>query len=180
MYISMDFADPSKNIAQFGLREGDIVADLGAGSGYYSMAAARAVGSTGRVYAVEVQKEILNRVASHAEEEGFGNVEIIWGDIEEEGGTKLKDEFVDVVILSNVLFQIEDRNGLSNETNRILKPKGRVLIIDWDGSYNNLGPEPRAVYSAHDARALFENKGYIFESDIKAGAHHYGFSMSKI
>lgn len=176
----MDFADPVKNIAQFGLKEGGVVADLGAGSGHYTLAASEKVGSTGVVYAVDVQKELLDRVVIRAKEEGAGNIEIVWGDIEEMGGSRLKDGSVDAVIISNTLFQVEDKKGLAAEADRILKNKGRVLVIDWDGSYDNLGPTEEAVYKASDARALFENKGYIFESDINAGAYHYGFSMSKV
>lgn len=175
----MDFADPTGNIAQFGLGEGKWIADLGAGSGHYTMAAAKAVGSTGRVYAVEIQKDLLPRVKNLASEEGLGNVEVLWGDIEVQNGTKLRDESVDVVILSNILFQLDDKKGCAEETKRILKPKGRVLIVDWDGSYGGLGPTEETVYSAADARALFENLGFVFEGDIRAGAHHYGFSMSK-
>ena len=177
--VHMDFADPERNIAQFGLREGKYVADLGAGSGFYALAAARAVGNTGKVFAVEVQKDLVQRVRDDAAREGLGNVDVTWGDIEEREGTKLKDELVDVVILSNILFQVEDKEGLANEVERILKSKGRVLIVDWDDSYGGLGPAPEAVYGADKARSLFENRGYVFESDIQAGAHHYGFSMTK-
>jgi len=176
----MDFADPAGNISQFGIGEGKYVADLGAGSGHYSIAAAKAVGSTGRVYAVEVQKDLLERVKSLATQEGLGNVEVLWGDIEVSGGTKLRDRSVDIAILSNILFQLEDKPGCAKEVSRILKPKGRVLIVDWDGSYGGLGPSQESVYKAADARALFENLGYVYESEIKAGEHHYGFSMSKV
>lgn len=176
----MDFADPAGNISQFGIGEGKYVADLGAGSGHYSIAAAKAVGNTGRVYAVEVQKDLLERIKSLATEEGLGNIEMLWGDIEIMGGTKLRDQSVDIVILSNILFQLEDKQGCAKEVGRILKSKGRVLVVDWDGSYGGLGPTEESVYKASDARALFENLGYVYESDIQAGGHHYGFSMSKV
>ena len=176
----MDFADPGNNLAQFGLGEGKYVADLGAGSGHYAIAAAKAVGSTGKVYAVEVQKDLLERIKELSRQEGVGNIEVLWGDIEILGGTKLKDRSVDIVILSNILFQVEDKNGCAKEANRILRAKGRVLIVDWDGSYGGLGPEEGAVYPASQARKLFEDLGFVYESEIRAGAHHYGFSMSKV
>lgn len=176
----MEFSDPAKNIAQFGVQEGAVVADLGAGSGYYAIAAAKASGSTGVVYAIEVQKDLLSRVKAEADQEGVGNLEIIWGDIEENEGTKLQTGVADIVLLCNVLFQVENPQGLANEADRVLKSKGRVLIVDWDGSYNNLGPDEESVFPARQARKLFEEKGYVFEHDIKAGAHHYGFSMAKI
>lgn len=176
----MDFADPSANLAQFGLKEGGIVVDMGAGSGHYSFAASRLVGTTGHVYAVDVQKELLERLKKHAREEGLGNIEVVWGDIERARGVPLRDGIADVVILSNVLFQVEDKRGLALEASRLIKGKGRIFIVDWDGSYNNLGPAEEMVFPAKDARALFENMGYTYEHEIEAGQHHYGFSMGKL
>lgn len=175
-----EFADPRRNIAQFMLRKGDMVADLGAGLGHYTFASAHAVGEKGRVYAVEVQKELMQQVKREASKEGFHNVEVLWGDIEMLGGTKLRDNMLDVVILSNILFQVEDKQGLIDETKRILKPGGRILIVDWTDSHGGVGPEQSAVITAQDARGLFEKNGFVYESSIEAGSHHYGFSMSKI
>ena len=67
------------------------VADLGAGSGHYTLAAAKKVGESGRVYAIEVQKDLLTRIKNLAQTEHINNVEVIWGDVENRGGTKLKD-----------------------------------------------------------------------------------------
>lgn len=176
----MDFSDPEKNIRQFKLQEGNYVADLGAGSGFYSIETARIVGDRGRVYAVEVQKELVQSVKNKAISEHLHNVEVVWGDIEEIEGTKLKEGSVDAVILSNIIFQIEDKQGLINETKRILKKNGRLLIIDWTDSHGGLGPENSAVFPMTEARSLFEQNGFVFEDKINAGAHHYGFTMNKI
>jgi len=176
----MEFANPEKNLKQFGLIEGQIVADLGAGAGSYAISAASMVGNSGKVYAVEVQKDLVTRVQSEVNELGLSNLEVRWGDIETLGGTKLRDNSVDVVLLSNILFQVEDGEGLANEVARILRPGGRMLIVDWDGSYDGLGPSEEAIIPELEARRFFENKGYVFEASIKAGTHHYGFSMAKV
>lgn len=173
------FADPEKNIKQFDLREGQQVADLGAGSGALSMAAARAVGEGGKVYALEVQRELLGRIKSEAERNHLSNIEIIWADVEKIGGTKLRDTAVDAAIVSNLLFQIEDKESFVKEIKRVLKPGGRVLIVDWSDSFGGLGPAPSAVVPPEKARALFEGAGLKFESVIDAGAHHYGIIMMK-
>ena len=62
----MTFSDPQKNIQQFGLIEGMKVADLGAGSAAYTLATAKQVGNSGRVYAVEVQKELISNIKNSA------------------------------------------------------------------------------------------------------------------
>jgi len=175
----MDFAAPRQNVAQFELREGMAVADLGAGSGHYTLAAAKKVGESGRVYAVEVQKDLLARIKSLAQAEHIRNVEVIWGDVEERGGVKLKDGSVDAVIISNILFQAENKKGLIEEALRILKSGGRALVIDWIESYGGMGPSPDDIVSSDEARQLCEEGGFIFEKEFSAGAHHYGFIVKK-
>ncbi|MBU1557795.1 methyltransferase domain-containing protein [Patescibacteria group bacterium] len=175
----MAFIDPKNNIAQFGLNQGMKVADLGSGSGFYVMESSKAVGNDGRVYAVDVQKELLERIKASASLEGLSNIEIIWGDIEKLGGTRLADFSVDAVILSNTLFQVEEKENLINEMKRILRPKGRALIVDWTASFGGLGPAPESVFTEHQAKDLFQKNGFVLDKDISAGEHHYGFVVRK-
>ncbi len=171
----MAFSDPKNNIRQLGLYEGQIVADLGAGIGAYSIEAAKEVGESGRVYAVEVQKELLANIKNTAHQEGVSNIEVIWGDIERNGKTKIKDNIIDAVVASNILFQVEDTSGFIKEIKRILKHNGKVLVIDWKESFNGTGPNPDHVVSYEDARSLFEDNGFVFIKNISAGDNHYGF-----
>lgn len=173
------FTNPEDNIKALGIYEGMIIADLGAGTGAYTLPLAEKVGETGRVYAVEVQKDFLTNIKNEATARGLKNIELLWGDIERLGGTKIKDEGVDAVVVSNVLFQAEDKPGLFRETRRILKIGGKLLLIDWSDSFNNLGPSPAMVTTKEQARALCEAEGFVFKSEISAGEHHYGFIMLK-
>jgi len=175
----MAFANPTSNLAQFGLAAGLTVADLGAGSGFYTLAAARAVGSTGKVYAIEVQKDLLDKVKKEATREGLHNVEVVWGDIEKHAGTHLRDESIDRAIISNVLFQAQDKEDLVAEAKRILKQNGKALVIDWSDSADISGPDPKHLVQVPAARAFFEKKGFTIEGSIQAGAHHYGFIAIK-
>lgn len=176
---SIDFAAPEQNIAQFGLGEGMSVADLGAGSGHYTLAAAKKVGESGHVYAIEVQKDLLTRIKNLAKTERAHNVEVIWGDVETKGGTKLKDDSLDAVIISNILFQVESKAGLIEEAFRILKPKGRALIIDWSDSYGGMGPQADDIVSPEQARRVCEEVGFSFEKELSVGANHFGFIVKK-
>lgn len=172
------FSAPESNIAQLGLREGDHVADLGAGVGFYAAAAGQAVGTSGMVYAVEVQKDLLDRLDKDVKAKGVHNVKVVWGDIEHPGGTRLREDSIDVVLVCNILFQIHDRAGFMAEVKRILKPGGRVLVIDWFESFGNLGPAPDAVVTVDVAKKLFSDHGFGEPKDIKAGEHHYGFVVT--
>ena len=168
------FTNPEQNILSLGLIEGMRVADFGAGTGFYSKAASGKVGYTGKVYAVEVQKDLVKKLEADIKQWGYTNIECIWGDIERKGGTKIADRSMDAVIVSNVLFQAEDKIGLIDETKRVLKKKGKVLLIDWSGSFGGMGPTEDHVVTENKARELFEKRGFVFERNISAGAQHYG------
>lgn len=107
------FSAPEKNIEQLNLQPNQIVADFGAGSGAYTIAAAKAMNGTGNVYAIDVQKDLLTRLENTCKEAHVSNASFVWGNLEQVGGTKLRDQSVDVAILSNVLFQTPDKGGLS-------------------------------------------------------------------
>jgi ubiquinone/menaquinone biosynthesis C-methylase UbiE len=173
------FSDPQKNIDQLDLHLGQVVADFGAGSGFYALAAALKVGESGRVYAVDIQKDLLVRIKNEARRRNLGNVEVIWGDIEKANGTRLKDGSTDWIILSNILFQIKEKQVCATEAVRILRPGGRVLIVDWTDSFGGLGPEQEAVISKDEAATLFSNIGLSVEKEVKAGEHHFGIIMIK-
>ncbi len=169
------FTDPVKNLRAFGLREDNIVADLGAGTGYYTVAAGALV-PRGKVYAVELQKDFLDTVKNRVLEARLNNVEIILGDVEKLGGTKIGDEIVDAVIASNILFQVEDKEKFIEEVKRILKSSGRVLLIDWSEK-SMMGSA--AIVPKDKAREMFEKKGFRVDREIDAGAHHYRMILRK-
>ena len=169
------FADPVKILKQFDLREHMIVADLGAGTGFYSIAAGHIL-TNGKVYAIEVNKDYLTTIANKIKESHLKNVDIILGDIEKKGGTKLSEGVVDAVIASNVLFQVEDKQGFIDETKRILKAKGKVLVVDHDSDVLS-GRNKSRFMDKDKARSMFEEQGFIFERYIDAGEHHYGMIL---
>lgn len=169
----MNFSDPKQNVLQLGLRSGMKVADLGSGVGHHALAAASIVGGEGRVYAVDIQEEVLKHLASSAVSAGLKNIETVWGNIEKLGGTTLKDHSMDAVVLSNTLFQLDDHKGAVAEIKRILKPGGRLLVIDWAGSYDGMGPRPENIVPEHTALELFITNGLHKVKDFRSGPHHY-------
>jgi len=173
------FTHPTENLASFGLHPGMRIADFGSGSGFYTIAAAKQIGETGSVFAVDVQKELLAKIKNDAQKENISNIEYIWGDIEEKGGSRLGDGVVDVVFLSNTLFQIEDKDAVLREAYRVLKQKGRLLVIDWTDSFGGLGPEASAVIDAATAKDMCEKAGFVFEREFDPGEHHYALIYIK-
>ena len=123
------FSDPIKNVEQCGIQPGMDIADLGSGSGHYSMAIAKALTSTGRVYAIDINKDLLTKLKNNSVKQNLFNIEVIWGDIDNLNGTKLRDYSVDMVFACNILFQIENKVEFIKEIKRILKPGGGAVIV---------------------------------------------------
>jgi ubiquinone/menaquinone biosynthesis C-methylase UbiE len=173
------FSDPIVNVRNFGFSLGEQVADFGAGTGHYTMAVANQVGEDGRVYCVEVQKGLLDRIRNGATSEGLNNIEYVWGDLEKVGGSKLKEYCVDSVILANILFQVEHKDNLLIETSRVLKPGGRVVFVDWLDSFDGLGPKPEAVITKDMAKNIFTKHKFTLDKEIEVGDHHYSMIFRK-
>lgn len=174
------FSDPQKNIEQFHVDPGMKVVDLGSGSGFYSMACASVVGESGRVIAVDINRELLSKLKKEAEAAGFTNLDIVWGDIDEPGGSTLAKGFADRVLLTNTLFQVENRENVIKETRRILKDKGRLLVVDWSESFGGLGPQPADVVAKEDVEKMCSDNGFTVEREIRTGEHHYGIIFKAV
>ncbi len=168
------FTRPENNLENFKIDHGQIVADFGAGIGAYSLAMARQVGDSGKVYAIDVQKDLLGRLSKEASRLKISNIEVIWGDVEKVGGSKLPDRSVDLVLISNILFQSHAKYSILKEAKRILKPGGRLVIIDWEDSFNNLGPEQGAIIKPEELEKILIDLGLKILKKFKAGDHHYG------
>lgn len=173
------FSNPSQNIPHFGIKPGMTVADFGSGSGAYVLACAQAVGTEGEVYAVDIQQELLESMVREAHKSGYHNIKPIWADLEKVGGTGIADRTVDVVLISNLLFQIEHKKALAEEALRIIHPYGKIIVIDWSDSFGNMGPHVDAVVTREDACTLFTNLGCELASEFNPGSHHYGLIFEK-
>jgi ubiquinone/menaquinone biosynthesis C-methylase UbiE len=169
------FSNPLKNLKMLELRENDIVADLGAGTGFYSVAAGALV-PKGKVYAVELQKDFLETIRHKVKEARLKNVECLWSDAEKLGGTKIGSNVVDAVIISNVLFQVANKENFILEVKRILKTNGKVLLVDW--SENSI-MRKKEIIPQKIAREMFEKNGFVLDREIDAGSHHYGMILRK-
>src|SRR5262245_52316147 len=85
------FAHPPRNVAALGVMPGMKVADFGSGSGAYVLAIAKELNGSGHVYAIDIQKDLLRRTKNEAEKQGYKNVEVLWGDLEADNGSKIAD-----------------------------------------------------------------------------------------
>lgn len=174
----MAFANPVVILDAFGLSEGERVADLGCGAGYFTVAASDRVGETGAVYAIDVQAELLTKARS-LDQTKRENIHFITADLEVPGSTHLGTGVVDTALLINVLFQLSDIALALAEAVRITRPGGRLLVIDWTDSFGGLGPPEEHIVSEAEARSAAEAAGCACEPFMHAGDHHWGLLCTR-
>lgn len=173
------FSNPQKNILQFGINEGQKVADLGVGNGYYAFAIAERVGPEGHVFCVDISKDMLAKLTKEIIERNIANIETVWSDLEKENGTTLKSDSIDACVVANTLFQIENKSILAKEAYRILHTKGTLLLVEWADSFAGMGPHKDHIIKKSDAVNVFHGAGFILDREINAGEHHYGLVFRK-
>ena len=138
------FLVPDIVVSHFHIKEGDVVADFGTGSGHFLKALSMRVGS-GKVYACEIQKALVEKISHHVHAQQLLNIYPLWCDLEELNGLKITTDSVDVGILVNTLFQIENKKTAIEEMSRTIHVGGRLVVIDWTDSFNGLGPVFRKI-----------------------------------
>ena len=125
--VTESFAGTGNPFRHGRLNEGEVVLDLGCGAGFDSLLAARDVGPTGRVIAVDMTEAMLDKARAAAEERGLSNVEFRQGFAEE---LPLEDASVDVAISNGVINLTPDKEQTLRELWRVLKPGGRLQVAD--------------------------------------------------
>ena len=118
--------DGEKFLKDVGIRKGQVVLDFGCGVGHYTIPAAKVVGKKGKVYALDEDEGLLDELRKTAGSECVKNIEIV----KAPGKLKIpiKDEFIDVVLLYDVLHYIEKRRKIIDEIHRVMKTDGLLSI----------------------------------------------------
>jgi len=122
-----DWQQPVRVVAALALAPGDRVADVGAGGGYFTLPLARAVGETGRVFAVDVDADMVHYVLARARDEGLTQVEGVVATAEDPG---LGPGSIDLIFVSNTFHHLPDQAAYFARIRPVLRPGGRVAIIE--------------------------------------------------
>ncbi len=170
------FLDPNQALNQLDLASNMIAADFGSGSGGWAIPLAKRL-QDGKVFAIDILKESLSVLKSRSESERIFNIQTVCSNVESRGGSKLGDNSVDLVLMTNLLFQLEDKKTVFSEAKRILKKGGKILVVDWLPK-TSFGPEKGRVLP-EEVKKLAKDSGLNFEKEFKTGAHHYGIIVEK-
>lgn len=171
--------DLKKIVGEFNLEPGMRVADFGAGSGYFSIEMAKAVGDSGVVSAIDILDTSLETIRAKAYTEGLGNIQLVRANLEVVGSTFLADESQDLVLLASVLFQNDDKLGIIREAKRVLRPAGKLVVIDWQKGVGGFGPPDDYRISKETAISLVNQEGLVYEKDFFIDAYHFGMMFRK-
>ena len=171
----MDFLDPVKVLQEFGVFGTQDVADFGSGAGHFALEAARRLDG-GRLFVIDIEKEMLMRLVHEARSRNFDHVHSVWGDLGNIGGVPVADKSFDKIIAVSVMFEVDDRDAFVQETKRLVRPGGKVLLVDWKED-STFGPHPDSRISEIEALSLFKKHGFEKEKDVNAGDYHYGMIL---
>ncbi|MCX6813940.1 MAG: class I SAM-dependent methyltransferase [Candidatus Azambacteria bacterium] len=172
------FINIEKIVDQLDIKPNMVIADFGAGHGFFSIAFAKKVGSSGQVFAIDILQSALEAIRSQAKLEGLFNIKLIRGDLEKINGSLLPNESCDIVFIANLLFQVPDKLGLINEAYRVLKKEGELAVIEWK-PYIALGPKKEHRLSNEELKQLVISGRFSELKSIDAGSHHNGFIFKK-
>lgn len=170
-----ELINPFKLLERVGIRQGFRVADLGCGSlGHFVFPAAQLVGTDGIVYAVDIQRHVLERIESYAKQEHFFNVVAVWSDVDVFGATRIENGTLDLVLHVNNLFLSQNRESLVREMARLTKPGGRIIVVEWKAIDTPIGPPTANRLDAQEAKQILKCQFLKLVEEFEPGPYHYG------
>lgn len=177
--VPVSFLNPGEVLSQTKLGVGFRVADFGAGSGHFTLEAARLVGETGAVVAVDVLASSLEAIEGTARVRGMRNVSCVHANLEKENGKKIPSESFNLVIVKDVLFQNKDKKAIVREARRVLVAGGELLVVEWNGHNRTIGPDTALRIGEKELQQLIEEEGFEVKKTLAAGDYHYAFVAEK-
>jgi len=182
VYGGTQLLDPQEILTkELDLQPGMMYADLGIGSSaHFVIPSAQIVGPDGMVYAVDILKAVLSAAQSRAREEGLQNVKTVWTDLEVYGSTKaIAEESLDRLSMINLLYQTKQDLHVFNEANRMLKPGGNALVIDWLPTGGSFGPPESERTSLDKVREMAKVVGWKESHVFEPSQYHFGIVFQK-
>jgi len=165
-------SNPQAILENAGVSEGEIVADFGCGVGFFVIEIAKIVGSAGKVFAIDINRELLDSLKTKALDSGLRNIYGILADLEKPGATGLDDESVDVVLMINLLYLINKKDVVLSEAQRILKKEGRLIVMDWAEKGEHTMLEKAQIVSVKEIKELTRKLGFRKLKSFEAGLAH--------
>jgi ubiquinone/menaquinone biosynthesis C-methylase UbiE len=162
--------NPDSILASIGLNRGFTFADVGCGSGFFSIPAAKIVGKKGKVFALDSDEEAIAALRKKAFTKNLTNIAARVGTAED---TVLCDACADIVFFGIVLHDFNDPALVLVNARKMLKPEGRLVDLDWKKESMDFGPPLDIRFSEERAIGLIEGTGFKVERQEETGRFHY-------
>ena len=163
------------------LHRGDTFLDLGCGAGDYSLCAAKIVGETGRVFALDVQQKFVDTVCKNAQAQGIHNVYPVVSDLRQR--IDLPNDLIDVCLLATVLHTVrfpQGKENLYSEIRRVIKPDGKLAIIECKKEMRRHGPPLKVRVSPEEIENDLKPYGFFKTAYADLGPNYLVlFSLDK-
>lgn len=163
---------PAEVLSRLHLAPGACVADIGAGTGYFSIPLAKAVGEEGKVFAVDMQPEMLDLFRQKLEQPGSpANISLHLGAASQ---LPLPDGSVDLALYANIWHELDDQDAALREAIRITAPKGKIALLDWRSDQKSPpGPPQEHRISAETVMAFLQSNGCHRVACYNVGQYNY-------
>jgi len=167
---------PAQVIANLALKPGESVADLGAGSGYFTVLLARAVGPAGKLYAIDIEPQMLEYIQQRAKQEKLTNIQTILADPHD---AKLPRASVDMIFICDTLHHISERSTYYPLLARALKPDGRLVDIDFQKRDLPIGPPLSMKIAKRDVAKEVAPAGFRLAEEFDFLEYQYFLVFSR-
>jgi len=167
---------PEAGLDSLGLKPGMVVADVGAGSGYMSLRMAVRVGSTGKVYAEDVQPEMLRLLKANQATARLTNIETVLGT---ETDPKLPPGKLDLILMVDVYHELSQPQRMLRKLREALKPDGRLVLFEYRKEDPAIPIRPEHKMSIQEAKTEVEAEGFHLSDVIETLPRQHIFIFTK-
>lgn len=165
--------DPDLVFRELHLKEGDIFLDIGCGTGDYAIRAGTEVGTSGTVFATDIQEGLVHALMERAKTEGLENIHAVVNDIR--NPLPFENSCIDICLISTVLHSLDLNQALPmllREIKRVLKPEGKLAIIECNKENLNFGPPLHMRISADELNQHISTHGFVNVSHADLGFNY--------
>jgi ubiquinone/menaquinone biosynthesis C-methylase UbiE len=155
---------PEQALDAIGIRSGMMIADVGAGTGYMTLRMARRVGPAGKIYANDLQPEMLQKLRSRSQHDKLSNIETVLGTATD---PKLPPNTMDLVLLVDVYHEFSQPQTMLDKIRESLKPDGRLVLLEYRKEDPTVPIRPEHKMSVAEVKAEVEAQGYKLDQVIE-------------
>jgi ubiquinone/menaquinone biosynthesis C-methylase UbiE len=158
-------------VTALGVKQGMNIADVGAGTGYFTLPFAAEVGISGKVFAVDLQREMLDLLRKKVQAGNSSVIELVQGDA---AATTLPSQSVDLVFMANIWHELDDHVSILREAKRTMRVGSRIAILDWRADLQPPpGPPAWHRISAQSVAATLERGAWKVTQSRNIGSYSH-------